>query len=50
MSMLITQHDVRLGEIYYRYLLELARDHAGAAIRYGDLVKRAKRDFLMTNS
>jgi hypothetical protein len=45
MPMPVTQHDVRLGEIYYRYLLELARDHVGAVIQYGDLVKRAKRDF-----
>lgn len=43
--MAVTQHDVRLGEIYYRYLLELARDQVGATIEYGELVKRAKRDF-----
>ncbi len=43
--MAITVHDVRLGEIYYRYLLELARAEVGGTICYGDLVKRAKRDF-----
>ncbi|MGF6872223.1 hypothetical protein [Paraburkholderia sp. MM5477-R1] len=43
--MKISAYDVRLGEIYYRYLLELARDSAGATIRYGELVERAKRDF-----
>ena len=43
--MAVTQHDVRLDEIYYRDLLALARDHVGATIEYGELVKRAKRDF-----
>lgn len=43
--MAVTQRDVRLGEIYYRYLLELAREDAGATIRYGELVARAKNDF-----
>lgn len=43
--MAVTQHDVRLGEVYYRYLLELARDKVGSTIRYGALVARAKRDF-----
>lgn len=43
--MAVTQRDVRLGEIYYRYLLELARGAAGATIRYGELVARAKNDF-----
>lgn len=41
----VTQRDVRLGEIYYRYLLELAQDAAGATIRYGELVARAKKHF-----
>lgn len=39
-----TIYDVRLGEIYYRYLLELARERAGATIRYGELVERAKAE------
>lgn len=43
--MAVTQRDVRLGEIYYRYLLELAQQAAGATIRYGELVARAKNDF-----
>lgn len=43
--MAVTKHDVRLGEIYYRYLLGLARDRVGSTIRYGALVARAKRDF-----
>jgi hypothetical protein len=42
--MKITAYDVRLGEVYYRYLLELARERAGATIRYGDLVERAKAE------
>jgi hypothetical protein len=41
----LTEYDVRLGEIYYRYLLELARDRPGATIEYGQLVARAKADF-----
>lgn len=43
--MAVTKHDVRLGEIYYRYLLEMARERRGATIRYGELVARAQRDF-----
>jgi hypothetical protein len=43
--MSVTPRDVRLGEIYYRYLLELAREAEGATIRYGELVARARRDF-----
>jgi hypothetical protein len=43
--MKVTLRDVRLGEIYYRYLLELARDKVGMTIRYGELVARAKQDF-----
>ncbi|SDC86530.1 hypothetical protein [Paraburkholderia lycopersici] len=40
-----TAYDVRLGEIYYRYLLELARERPGATIRYGELVERAKTGY-----
>ncbi|SAL00191.1 hypothetical protein AWB80_07812 [Caballeronia pedi] len=40
-----TLHDVHLGEIYYRYLRELAREHSGKTIRYGELVARAKAEF-----
>lgn len=43
--MAITRHDVRPGEIYYRYLLTLALEKAGATIPCGDMVKRAKHDF-----
>jgi hypothetical protein len=41
----LTAADVRLGEVYYRYLLELAREHPGAAVEYGQLAARAKKDF-----
>jgi hypothetical protein len=40
-----TLHDVHLGEIYYRYLRELALDHPGKTIRYGELVAQAKAEF-----
>lgn len=43
--MRVSVHDVRLGEIYYRYLLELALTQPGATIRYGALVQRAKVEF-----
>lgn len=43
--MAVTLRDVRLGEIYYSYLLQLASEAEGATIRYGELVARAQRDF-----
>ncbi|RTZ39126.1 hypothetical protein EKL30_18395 [Candidimonas sp. SYP-B2681] len=43
--MAITLDDVRLGEIYYGYLLELARTNPGATVRYGALVERAKVEY-----
>jgi hypothetical protein len=43
--MAITLDDVRLGEIYYGYLLELARTSPGATVRYGALVERAKAEY-----
>lgn len=41
----MTDYDVRLGEIYYRYLLELARDRPDATVEYGQLAARAKAEF-----
>jgi hypothetical protein len=43
--MTITAYDVRLGEVYYRYLLESARECVGETVRYGELVDRAKTDY-----